>query len=189
MELNQTRIEDAIVAEVAHKMIGDDDLYNRVKRAVDERINRLFAESADAQIQSAIEVAIRNGFEHEYTRVNSFGQREGETTTIRAQLEGLIAGYWNTKVDRQGKPSSGYGSEVTRAEWMMTQLVAGDFHGEMKQHVVNLGGALKDKLRAELHETVNKLLSEVIHVRSDGDRMAARQDVSVIHPKQKPVVP
>lgn len=186
MELDQTRIEDAIVREVADRIIGEDDLYNRVKRAVDARIDLHFKTTADAQIQAAIETAIVSGLEHEYHRIDSFGKREGKPTTIRAELEKAIGGYWNTKVDRQGKPSSSYGAEVTRAEWLMTQMVASDFHGEMKQHIVNLGGTLKDRLRAELHETVSRLLSEVFHVRSAGDQAQGRSDRSSIDPKQAP---
>ena len=187
MELDQTRIEDAIVREVADRIIGEDDLYNRVKRAVDARIDLHFKTTADAQIQAAIQTAIVSGLEHEYHRIDSFGKREGEPTTIRAELEKAIGGYWNTKVDRQGKPSSGYGADITRAEWMMTQLVAADFQGEMKQHIVNLGGTLKDILRAELHETVSRLLSEVFHVRSADDEAKRRSDSSLIHAKQAPV--
>ena len=186
MELNQMRIEDAIVAEVADRMIGDDELRGRVKTAVNSRIDRLFSESADAQIRAAVETSIANGFEHEYCRVNSFGQREGQTTTIRAELEKLIAGYWNERVDRDGKPSSSsYDAKITRAEWLMTKMVAADFHGEMKQHVVNIGGALKDKLRLELHRTVNDLLAGVFHVRSADDQAVNRRDSSIIEPSQK----
>lgn len=186
MELDQKRIEDAIVQEVAERIIGEEELYNRVKNAVDQRIARHFKESADTQIQAAVEAAIREGFEHEYRRIDSFGRPEGAPTTIRAELEKAIGGYWNTMVDRQGKPTTdSYSAKMTRAEWLMTQLVASDFHGDMKQHVVNLGGALKDRLRQELHETVNKLLSEVFHVRSVGDEASKRGDRSTIDPKQK----
>lgn len=184
MELNQTRIEDAIIREVSDNIIGNDDLYGRVKRAVEERIDNHFRDTADAQIKAAIEAAITMGFEHEYHRTDAFGKRDGQPTTIRAELEKMIGGYWNTKVDRSGKPSSGYGADVTRAEWTMTQLVAADFQGEMKQHVANLGGTLKDKLRGELHETVNKLLSEMFHVNSLDDQAIRRRDRSVIDPKQ-----
>lgn len=185
MELNQTRIEDAIVQDVADRLIDQEKLRDRVAQAVNTRIDRHFKEIADTQIKTAIETAISQGFEREYHRVDSFGQRDGAATTIRAELEKVIAGYWNTKVDKQGKPSSSsYNSEITRAEWMMTQLVAADFQGEMKQHVVNLGGALKDKLRAELHETVNKLLAEIIHVNSADDQARDRRDRSIIDPKQ-----
>jgi hypothetical protein len=179
MELNQTRIEDAIVREVSDKIIDDGDLYARVKHAADERINAHFAKAGDAQIQAAIEAAIQKGFEHEYSRVDAFGKRQSEPTTIRAELEKMISGYWNATVDKQGKPSSGYGADITRAEWMMMQMVAADFRGDMKQHVANLGGALKDKLRDELHETVNKLLSETFHVNSVGDQAKRRSDRSI----------
>ena len=184
MQIDQSKIEEAVAQEVADRLVGDDDLYSRVQRAVDARINELFKQAADAQIKAAIDAAIAKGFEQEYCRVNSFGQREGTPTTIRAELEKQIGGYWNTKVDKQGKPSSGYGAELTRAEWMMTQLVAADFSGEMKQHVINLGGSFKDKLRSELHETVNKLLSEVFHVNSADDQKSKRSGRSSIDPAQ-----
>ncbi len=189
MEINQDAIEAAIVRDVADRIVNEDDIYGRVKTAVDARINAIFKETADAKIQEAIETAITKGFEHEYTRVDTFGQRKGTATTIRAELEKMIGGYWNEKVDKQGKPGSGYGCDITRAEWMMTQLVAADFQGNMKQHIINLGGALKDKLRGELHQTVNKLLSEVFHVRSEDDEAARRNDNSLIQPNAGPVGP
>lgn len=173
MELNQTRIEDAVVQEVADRLIDEDRLRNRVHAAVDQRIANHFETIANAQITAAIEAAIKGGFEHEYCRVNSFGQPQGEPTTIGRELEKMIAGYWNTKVDKHGKPdSSSYGEKLTRAEWIMAQMVATDFSGAMKQHVANLGGTLKDKLRLELHQTVNKLLTEVFHVRTASDENA-----------------
>ncbi|SDG35339.1 hypothetical protein [Pelagibacterium luteolum] len=186
MELDQKRIEDGIISEVASTIMRDDDLYDRVKHAVDARIEKLWKETAEARIRSEVELAISDGFEKSYRKVDSFGRAEGEPTTIRAELEKLIGGYWNTKVDRQGKPSNGYGADMTRAEWMMTQLVASDFQGEMKQHVINLGGALKDKLRGELHQTVNKLLGETFNVRSFDDQNTNRSDRSSIQPPQAP---
>ena len=151
MELNQIRIENAIVQDVADRLIDQKALRDRVARAVDMRVDTHLREVADSQIKAAIEAAILQGFEREYHRVDSFGRREGQATTIRAELEKVIGDYWNTRVDSQGKPSTNsYGTNITRAEWVMTQLVAADFKGDMKQHVVNLGGVLKDKLRAEL---------------------------------------
>lgn len=177
MELNQERIEAAIVAEVADKIIGEEELFNRVRTAVDSRIAQLFKDRADAQIRAAIDAAIQNGFDREYTRVNSWGEREGKPTTIRKELEKVIGNYWNEKVGKDGKPSS-YASDrdITRAEWIMTKMVAADFNGEMQQHVVNIGGALKDQLRASLHGTVNELLSGIFRVNSQGDRDIAKGD-------------
>ena len=185
MELNQARIEDAIVREVADKIIGEDELHSRVKKAIDDRINVLFEKAVDTQVRAAVEAAVTDGFERAYCRVDAFGKREGAPTTIRAELEKLIGGYWNTMVNSQGEPTSGYSAKMTRAEWQMTKMVAADFQGEMKQHIINLGGSLKDKLRLELHQTVNKLLSEVFHVRSADDETSDRRDRSLISAPQK----
>ena len=114
------------------------------------------------------------GFEREYQRVDSFGSPTGEKTTIRAELEKLISGYWNAKVDDQGKPSDAYYAKATRAEWLMAKMCAADFQGEMKQHVVNLGAGLKDSLRNELRSTLDRLLGEVFHVRSATDQAEGR---------------
>jgi hypothetical protein len=171
MELNQASIEKAIVAEVADRIIGEDELFERVRKAVDSRISQLFKDQADAQIRAAIDAAILNGFEREYVRVNSWGEKEGSPTTIRKELEKVIGNYWNEKVDTKGAKSS-YPSDrdLTRAEWIMAKMVADDFNGHMKQHVVNVGAALKDQLRASLHGTVNELLSGVFRVNSLGDQ-------------------
>jgi hypothetical protein len=187
MELNQVRIEDAIIAEVSHKLVGDDDLYSRVAKAVDARIEKHFHDVADAQIATAIADAVREGFDHEYQKVSNFNEKVGAKTTIRAELERMIGGYWNQRVDKQGKPTtSTYDNPPTRAEWVMMQMVADDFRDGMKQHVVNMGGALKDRLRGELHETINRLLADVFHVRSADDQSADRTDRSVLDVKAKP---
>lgn len=177
MELNQERIEAAIIAEVADRIIGEDELFDRVRKAVDDRISNLFKDHADAQIRSAIDAAITDGFEREYVKINSWGEREGEPTTIRKELEKVIGNYWNQKVNRHGQASSYHSdNDVTRAEWLMSKMVADDFNGQMKQHVVNLGGALKDQLRESLHGTVNELLTKVFHVNSAGDREIKKND-------------
>ena len=54
-------------------------------------------------------------------------------------------------------------------------MAAADLGDEMKQHIVNVAAQLKDGLRKELHETVNKLMSEVFHVRSWDDQNAKNQ--------------
>lgn len=174
MEVNAERIEQAIIAEVADKFLGDDELLARAKTEISAKIDTMWKTSVEAQVTAAVEQAISRGFDHEYQRVDTFGMAKGEKTTIRAELEKLISGYWNTIVDKSGKPTTGYGEKLTRAEWLMGQMVAADFQGEMKQHVINIGGSLKDKLRAELHETVNHLLSQVFHVHSADDQNQSR---------------
>ena len=170
MEIDKTSIEAAIVRQVADEFIGDEELISRVRKATNERVDKFFREAAEAQIQATVEAAIRDGFDKEYCAVTSWGERTGTPTTIRKQLERIIAGYWNETVGKDGKPPSGYNEKLTRAEWLMAKMCAADFKGDMEQHVVNVGSVLKDKFRAELHDTVNKLLSQVFHVKSTEDQ-------------------
>lgn len=167
MELDTKRIENAIIAEVSEKLIGDDALWDRAKKAFDARVDKLWVEVADQRIRSAIEDAIKGGFEREYHRTDSFGKRIGDPTTISIELEKLISGYWNGYVDGEGKPTSpGSYRAVTRAEWMMAKLCADDFNKSMSGQILSVGGALKDSLRKELNGVVNRLLSEVFRVKS-----------------------
>ena len=91
MELDQARIEAAIVKEAAERIISEDDLFGRIRAAVDVRIDKLFKDQADAQIRAAIDAAITNGFDREYCRVTAWGERDGEPTTIRKELERVIS--------------------------------------------------------------------------------------------------
>lgn len=186
MQINQERIEKAIVEEAVRNIVNEDEFANRVKRAVDSRIGAMFKEKADAQIEAAINDAIRNGFDREYCRVTSWGERDGAPTTIRKELDKVIGDYWNARVDSNGKPSTNsYGTHITRAEWVMSKIAADDFNAQMKQHVVNIAGGLKDNLRRSLHETVNELLSGIFKVKSVDDATINRTGDACIQPPAK----
>lgn len=187
MEVNQERIEKAVIAEVSEMIIDQDKLRDHVKKAIDERINKLFKKSADAQITTAINEAIRDGFRRSYQKVDSWGSAIGETTTIKAELERIIAGYWNARVDSNGKPTDSSYNSMSRAEHTMLGLVAKDFSENMKQNIVDLGAQLKDGLRKELHGATNRLLSQVFHVRSWDDQGLKNPGRSCIDPPETAV--
>jgi hypothetical protein len=172
MNIDMKSVEQAVAIEMARLAQEELDVTEMLRKAVDKRINEVFTECAERQIADAVNSAIREGFDHEYCRVNTFGQKASHPTTIRKELDRMIAEYWNAKVDKNGKPSDGYGEKMTRAEWTMAQMVASDFKGEMQQHVANVAGGLKDGLRKTLHSTVNELLSGVFRVRSADDKTA-----------------
>lgn len=182
MEFNQERIEAAIIAEAVDKIIGNDEIYERAKTQIEARVDKLWRDTAEARIRSEVELAIAAGFEREYQKTDAFGRGAGEKTSIRAELEKLIGGYWNVQVGRDGKPTDYNGT--TRAEWMMAKLCADDFGKEMKQHVVNVAGSLKDHFRQELYSSVNHLLSEVFHVKTEEDKGNGRH---IISPPAKPI--
>lgn len=192
MEINQEKIEAAIVDQAVHKLIGDDDLYDRVRRGVDDRINKLFAERVDTLIADAVAKIVREGFDRTYQKTDSFGRPRGEPTSISKELESLVAGYWTQRVDRNGKKTDDtYSGTTTRAEWMMMQICSDQFSAELKQHTVNVAGALKDHFRSVLNDHIAVMLSDVFHVKSQGDQARAAANKAtgsaVIKPDAKPI--
>lgn len=186
MQINQEKIEQAIIEQAVAEIVREDEFAVRIQKEVDARIDKLFKDRAEAQIDAAINDAIRNGFDREYCRVTAWGEKDGAPTTIRKQLEKVIGDYWNVKVSKDGKPiTNSYDSGITRAEWIMSKIVADDFNEQMKQHVVNIAGGLKDNLRRSLHETVNELLSGVFKVKSVDDATLKRTGSACIDPAVK----
>jgi hypothetical protein len=172
LNINEEELKVAIVERAADDIVNQNsDLSDLVAKEVRRRLDNIFADRAQAQIEAAINDAITTGFSREYQRVDSFGTPVGEKTSIRAQLDKIVSGYWDTQVDpRSGKPHNGYGDKVTRAEWLMTQICAKDFTDQMKQSALNITGALKDGLRTQMAAHMDRLLSELFHVKSLQDQ-------------------
>lgn len=171
LNINEDDLKKAIVEKAADELLKhDDDLSGMVSAEVTRRIQKIFVERVDAQIAAAVDDAVQKGFDVEYQRVNNWGQPEGEKTTIRAQLDKLIGGYWTTKVDaRNGKPSDGYNA-TTRAEYLMTQICAENFSETMKSHATNIAGHLKDGLRGQMAKVMDGMLDDLFRVKSLQDQ-------------------
>lgn len=188
MQIDQTKIEAAIIAQAVEQIVSGDDIYNRVRIGVDEKVDAIFASKVDQVIKAKVDEIVSQGFERSYRKTDSFGRPVGQETSISKELESMISGYWSESVDRSGaKSTNGYGT-MTRAEWMMAKVCADDFSAEMKQHVVNVGGALKDHFRTVLNEHIGILLSDVFKVNSTGDRALKNNGGNaIIQPKANPI--
>ena len=172
LNINEDEIKAAIVQKAADEILRQDDgLTEMIRKEVKSRMDKIFADSAEAQIESMINDAIKEGFNHEYQRVTQFGEPNGPKTTIRNELEKTVSGYWTAKVDaKTGKPSTSDYSSVTRAEYLMTQICAEDFSNTMKQNVQNVTGALKDGLRNQLAKNMDYMLDELFRIKSLQDQ-------------------
>ncbi|MNP18252.1 hypothetical protein D3C76_1107250 [compost metagenome] len=172
LNINEDDLKTAIVAKVADELLRqDDDLSSMVATELKKRIDKIFNERVTAQIETAINETINGSFEREYRRVNTWGEQEGPSTTIRKELEKTVNAYWSAKVEpRSGKPSSSDYNTVTRAEYLMTQICAEDFTAQMTQSVRNVSGALKDGLRIQLAKQMDTMLDGLFHIKSLQDQ-------------------
>ena len=171
LNLNEDDLKQAIAAKAADALLAEDDeLSALIGKEVTKRVDVIFRDRAEVQIQTAIDQAIKDGLTREFQRVNSWGQSEGPKTTIRAELEKVASIYWSAKVDKNGKPApSDYGT-TTRAEYLMTQICAEDFSAAMKQAALNITGALKDGLRNQMGKQMDELLNGFFHIKSLQDQ-------------------
>lgn len=171
-DFNEEDVKKAIVEKVSNEILDkDDDLSGLIAKEVKARLDKIFVERAQAQIESAIGAAIKNSFEHQYQKITQWGDAVGEKTTIRAELEKTVNGYWGAKVDNKtGKPSSSDYSSVTRAEFLMTQICAQDFSESMKQAALSVTGALKDGLRNQMGQQMDIILNDLFRIKSLQDQ-------------------
>ncbi|WP_321354612.1 hypothetical protein [Pseudomonas extremaustralis] len=172
LNINEDDLKTAIVAKVSDELLREgDDLSSMVAAELKKRIDKIFNERVTAQIEAAINETINGSFEREYRRVNTWGEPEGPTTTIRKELEKTVNAYWSAKVDpRSGKTTSSDYNAVTRAEYIMTQVCAEDFTKEMTQSVRNVSGALKDGLRVHLAKQMDEMLDGLFRIKSLQDQ-------------------
>lgn len=177
LNISEDDLKKAIVEKAANELLNhDDDLSGMVSKEVSRRIQKIFVDRVDAQIAAAVDEAVQKGFDVEYQRVNAWGQPDGEKTTIRAQLDKLIGGYWTTKVDaRNGKPVSDSYNATTRAEYLMTQICAENFSESMKSHATNIAGHLKDGLRGQMAKVMDEMLNQLFRVKSLQDQGKAEK--------------
>jgi hypothetical protein len=172
LNINEEELKAGIIAQAADQLVrNDEDLSGMVAKEVAKRINAIFVDRVEAQIQAAIDAAVNNAFDEEYQRVTQWGQPDGPSTTVRKQLEKIVNGYWSAKVDaKTGKPSTSDYSSVTRAEYLMTTICAEDFSAAMKQSALNVTGALKDGLRNQIGQQMDVILNELFRVKSLQDQ-------------------
>lgn len=172
LNINEDDLKAAIVEKAADEILRhDDDLSAMIRQEVKVRLDKIFTERAEAQIQRAIDDAVANSFEREYQRVTAWGEPEGGKTTIRKELEKTVSAYWSMPVEpRTGKPSSSSYNTVTRAEYLMTQVCAEDFSKTMKDSAINITGALKDGLRNQLAKVMDDVLNGLFRVKSLQDQ-------------------
>lgn len=173
MQIDIEAVQQQIVTQAVERLFDSSGIRAQVKDEIDNRINALFSETVEASIKQQIDDAVKQGFDREYHKVDSFGRPQGEPTTISAELEKVTSRYWQQKVDRNGKDSDGYNT-MPRAEWLMLQICSDDFSNQLKQSAVNVVGGLKDGLRNELRRSVDSMLGELFNVRSQQDQKENR---------------
>ena len=171
LQIDMEAVQRGVIQDVANSVWEDEKWFDHVRAEINTRIDKLFSERVEAALTSAIDAAVKDGFEREYHAVDSFGKKAGETTSIKAELERMISRYWSERVDvKSGKPSESTYSSVSRAEYLMTKICAEDFSKAMKASALNVTGALKDGFRNQIGKHMDNMLDSLFKIKSLQDQ-------------------
>lgn len=170
ISLDPEEIRSAVIDRAAASILSDWDYQTTLRADIRDKVDAIFCEKANEEVSIAVTEAVRAAFDREYQRSDAFGEKQGQSTSIRKELERLASDYWSAKVDRYGKPTDSTYNATTRAEWMMAQICGESFSADIKQHVVNATAQLKEGLREQLHTHTNIMLNDLFRVRTKGER-------------------
>jgi len=173
IQLDNEKIMAAVVDKIAEEFAREDhELFDAVERRINAKIDQQFRQMVEPRIKDEIDKALTNAFDREYYRTNSWGEREGEPTSIAKELQKLMTNFWQEKVDEKGNPSS-Y-SKITRAEYTMSKVLGEDFRKEMEKYIISSAAGLKDGLRGALRTQIDEMLGNLFRVRSGQDQAESR---------------
>uniref|UniRef100_A0A6M3K983 Uncharacterized protein n=1 Tax=viral metagenome TaxID=1070528 RepID=A0A6M3K983_9ZZZZ len=144
---------DTIQSEIIIKLT--DEISERVSEDIR---NKLFTK-AEAQVDITVAAIIEEVTTQVFQPVTSWGEPNGEPTSIRGMMEKSIKDWWNTNVDRQGSPSN-YNCKPRAqyyAEKVIGEYVDNNLRHEMKQ-IIDDG---KTKVRAAMGEAIATQIKQI----------------------------
>jgi len=169
LELNQSEIKEAIVNKAVDEVLGGSgELRDLILREARERIDAEISKRLNTAVEQTLNTILEQSLDSEIHPVNTWGEREGEPTTIRASLHDRAKSFWSEKVDKAGKKSSYHG--VPRYEHVLSVITAQEFDLAVKQNIVNIAGAIKDAVRQDFYSAVDVKLNEFFKVTSAADQ-------------------
>lgn len=168
MNIDEDKVTQIVTQQLINNLepVVQDTLIALVK----QRFNEKLAQTVDKLVEEQARKLFQQGLETAFQSVDSFGQRNGKSTTISKELEKFTSTYWATRVDRNGKPTDSNYQQATRAEYLMAQICAEDFSKQMKNAAVTVTGSLKDSLRNQLAKHTDGLLDSLFKVKSLQDQ-------------------
>lgn len=169
IQFDKEKLEKAVVEHAANEILSEHEIYEGVQRRVRELVDARVAKELDATVQKAMDEAMRSALEETITPVNTWGEKVGEPTTLKAAIHDRAVKFWQEKVDKEGKRTDSY-SGRPRHEFMMQQMMAAEFSSAIKQDIVNVCAALKDAVRDDYHKIINENLNQLFKVKSLGDQ-------------------
>ncbi len=157
------------VLELAAKKLvdaygGDPDLSESAERLIREKVKELFESGLKRRIDEFLDAEMRKVIETEIVPVNIWGEREGQPTTIRAELAKRAQAFWSVRVDSEGRESSYGGNE--RSKVLMQQILKDEFANAIKENAEVIIAEFKAALKVDASKLVFDHIDKLITVKT-----------------------
>ena len=141
--IDKALVQEQVVSNITNQMMPN--IRHEIKMTVLANLDK----AVDNMIAEIVEEVTSDVFQP----TTSWGEPNGEPTTIKDMIAEKTLKWWEDKVDRQGKPTR-YTGAITRAEYFAEKTV-----GEYVRR--QLDNDIKD-LTARAKETINDAMAEAI---------------------------
>lgn len=130
---------------------------HEIKARVDKIINEKVEDQIAAKLAEAMEITLTTQVQPR----NMWGDKEGEARTIREILADRAKEFWGITVDKNGKPSGGYGGKP-RHQYVLEQVVKDAFVDAMKENIDEIIVGFKDALRKDVGKDLGEHIERLI---------------------------
>lgn len=115
---------------------------------------------AMAIVEERVSLAVDDLLSKPLQRTNLFGEPTGEPISIKDMMAESLVNWWTAKVNCDGK-AGGYGSKLTRAEYLTNKAAAEILEKDLRVEY----NKLITELRTEIRTSFSKAVAELIQTR------------------------
>lgn len=141
---------------------GDDydSVETRVERGINDHLQKALRIKLDDNLERILNDVTAKLLSEQVIPVDIWGERKGEPTTIRDALAKRAQGFWEEKVDKDGKKSDYSGKP--RHQWIFEKVVGEEFTKSIKDNVESITKGFKEALRADAGQQLGNYIEKLI---------------------------
>lgn len=151
-------INDVLVNSLVTSLSGS--LKHKVGKVVEEKVLEL----ADAQFQALAEAKLEEFFTKSHQKTNTWGEKTGESYTIREMLLDRFKLYLDDKVDAKSGAESSYSGSIRRVDFMLNQLAHKPLQAAIDETVKAFSAQAKAAIQANVSRYIAEQLAPTISV-------------------------
>lgn len=141
---------DRIVENLLDQLNDDSSIHEEIHK----KINKLIEEKIAPKIESTLDEVMSSVLDTTYQKRDVFGEKEGEPFTIKGKMAELSMSFWDQKVDRNGKASTGYEAKRTRIEYETERILMDVVDRALRSDFAKLVNAHREQFKKSLADAV-----------------------------------